>query len=267
MSIFPPMIKTLSSLEVFMAYRYGKFSDHEISWVRENHPALRVREFGALLRGHLDVDARYPYHNSPMLKCEYQIKMRIGIDFIPYVWETGGYLQARAKDMRKELIDMHVHTRPGYICMGTPIRMRRIIQQDRSIRGVFDNLIIPYFYYHTYWKKYGVEPWPGLAHDEWGFCQDYLNNCDMGVVRYLEESPAELTTLVIQRQEIHAEDKCPCGCGKAKQCRCGAVDGFNALKRDYHALSNEQKKSLQFRVKKMKTRKLGRLRNLLPQTK
>ena len=229
---------------------YRPFLPCEVAWVRKHHSysSLLVSDHGRLLSGLLRFKANYPDYKkeSLVLEGEYQVEVRIGLDSIPYVWEVGGYLQNRADEMGRPLIDMHVYPRGKHICMGTLISMRRIIRQHESlpkkfIEGVFDNLIVPYFYYHTYWKKYGREPWPGLAHDKWGFCQDYLNNRDIEVLSYLNQCPPEVALLVILQGKIHANDECPCGCGKAKRCHCGAVKGFNALRKDYFSLSNAQK--------------------------
>ena len=230
---------------------YRPFSPCEMAWVRKRHPALLVSDKECLLSGLLQFKAQYPDYNNKklVLADEYQVEVRIGSNSLPYVWEVGGYLENRADEMEMKLEDMHVYPADKSICMATPISMRRIIRQHKSlqkkfIEGVFDNLIIPYFYYHTYWREYDREPWLGLAHGAWGFCQDYPNNPGMGVMRYLRECPPKVIFLVVFGRDIHANGKCPCGCSSAELCRCGAVQGFNALRKDYRSLPHAQRQEL-----------------------
>ena len=229
---------------------YRSFLPCEVVWVRKRHPALLVSDQGRLLSGLLQFKAAYPDYNNEklVLADEYQVEVRIGLNSMPYVWEVGKYLENRAKEMGRPLVDMHVYPRGEHICMGTSISMQRIIEQHKSLRkkfieGVFDNLIIPYFYYHTYWREHGCEPWLGLAHDEWGFCQDYPNNRGMGIMRYLKKSPPKAIYRVVFGRDIHA-NKCPCDCDRAEPCRCGAVQGFNALREDYRSLPHAQRQEL-----------------------
>ena len=227
---------------------FKKLSDDELNWVREYHPALRVRDAGALLIGTLELCGRYEDLDGQQLELEdkYQVAIRFEYDNFPHVWETAERLQDRATRLQKDIMDMHVYPNTGgKVCMGLAPSIRRICSEDPTIQGVFHNLIIRYFYYHTYCETYNREPWRCLSHGVWGFCQGYPNNRSMGIIKYLEQCPyIPLIRLIIERGKIHANGECPLDCGRAKRCRCGAVKGFNALRKDYLSLPDVQKQKL-----------------------
>ena len=228
--------------------KYKKLSDDELNWVREYYPALRVREAGALLSGTLDFCGQYDDINGQQLeelKGKYQVAIRFEYDNFPHVWETAGRLQARATQLKKDIVDMHVYPGAnGKVCMGIAPNIRRICAEDPTMKGVFYNFIIRYFYYHTYLEKHDREPWPCLAHGAWGFCQGYPNNRDGGIIKFLGQCPSTVMSLVLLKPYILPNGKCPCGCGKADLCCCGAVQGFNALHEDFRSLSRLQKQEL-----------------------
>ena len=209
--------------------------------MRKNHPTLIVHEEGRLLRGTLHFNAYYDYRNKqlPVLEDEYEVEMRFNPGLFPHVREIGGRLQKKADKMGKPLMDMHVYPISGEICMGTAATMTKIINDDNSIQGVFHNLIIRYFYYHSFWEKHGQEPWPGLAHGMQGFCQDYINNRKLGVLNYLQQS-CPLLIMKVKGKTVRGSDPCLCEKRKAKSCNCGAVKGLKAMQKDYRAMQKRR---------------------------
>lgn len=220
-------------------------SSVDLAWVREHHSALMVREKGRLLRGPLQFKAYYEDRDKRTLELEDEYMIEMYFDhnfsgFFPRVWEIGGRLQKRADDLGKPLIDMHVYSDSGEICMGTKPTMIRIINNDPSIKGVFHNLIIRYFYYHTYWERCGREPWPGLAHDIQGFCQDYLNNREKGIQSYLSLTGCPKLKALVQRK-FGKKTSCICRRRKTKHCNCGAMKGLKAMQKDYVKMQRQNR--------------------------
>ena len=88
----------------------------------------------------------------------------------------------RAKEIAKEkgrpitdplnLLDLHIYPETKELCLGSPMAVSMKMEQINSIRGFFEELLIPYLYYHSYWKKHGSEPWLGLSHDAAGILED-----------------------------------------------------------------------------------------------
>ena len=212
---------------------YRKLTADELIWVEENYRALRPREAGGLLRGTLEF--RAAYQNREELHDEYQVDIRIGSDNLPHVWETGGRLEARAVQLKKSIADMHVYPKTGEACMGTTPIMQKICSEDPTIKGMFYNLIIRYFYYHTHWERKGVEPWPGLPHGIEGILQDYADN--RGSISPLSYAAAsELPAWFIEAakggKKFRPNDKCLfCGL-KVKKCACKGMENYNIFRKD-----------------------------------
>ena len=137
-------------------------SSGELAWVRKNHPTLIVHEEGRLLRGTYILMLTTSIATNSCRYWKMSTKLKCNPGLFPHVREIGGRLQKKADKMGKPLMDMHVYPISGEICMGTAATMTKIINDDNSIQGVFHNLIIRYFYYHSFWEKFGDEPWPGL---------------------------------------------------------------------------------------------------------
>ncbi len=207
-----------------------KFSISELNWVRDHHDDLKVREEGELLRGLLVFSAHYKDRNKKELKLqgEYKVEIRIGNNNIPQVWEKGGYLQARADELGKDIIDMHVYPVSKKICMGTMPMMKTIYAGDPTIKGIFYNLIIRYFYYHTYWKQEGVEPWDGLKHDIGAIIEDYVDN--RNIVCVSEYIKYYLSLDLIKCLDIR--EMCLCNKYKMKECSCGIMEKCDIFRED-----------------------------------
>lgn len=212
---------------------YKTLNRTDLAWVRDFYPALSVREAGRLLKGGLRFKrpGSYRHKDLPVLEDEYQVEIRFGERNFPYVRETGGRLKSQADELGKPLEDMHVYPATGDICMGTPFTIRKIIHEDDSLKGVFDNLIIPYFYYHTYLQKYDKEPWPGLLHGALGLYQDYPKNRDVGAKQYIHTFP--YLEDEVQHTVLKGHKPCFCGRRATKNCNCGVMKGFEMLQKDY----------------------------------
>ncbi len=217
-------------------HQYRIFLEGELNWVELNHPSLLVCEEGTMLRGPLKFFAKYEDFNKNFLELEdeYNVNIRIGWDHMPHVWETGGRLQTRADNLGKQLIDMHVYPNTKEICMATVPMIKAIYADDPTIKGIFYNLIIRYFYYHTYWEQQGVEPWKGLRHDDAGIIDDYFDNrgivCVSEYIKYLSyTSKKRLNSRNIRR----TEKKCLCNKYKKKDCRCGIMEKYHIFEKDF----------------------------------
>ncbi len=219
-----------------------KFSRSELNWVRTNYPSLKVREEGELLRGLLVFSAEYEDRNKKTLKLqdEYNVEIRIDIDNVPHVLEKGKRLQTRADELKKPLEDMHVWEEK--ICMATAPRMKAIYADDPTIKGIFHNLIIRYFYYHTYWEQQGVEPWDGLKHGYAGIIEEYVDNPAGDVFEYSKYLSPELQKCLNNRKSRRKRKKCVCNKRTIKNCSCGIEKKYNIFEKDFLANKNNHAK-------------------------
>ncbi len=221
-----------------------KFSEDELNWVKAKHPFLQVRKEGALLCGALVFSAEYEDRNKKKLKLqdEYNVEIRIDSDNVPHVWEKGKRLQARADELKKPLIDMHVYTGGEKICMATVPMMKAIYADDPTIKGIFHNLIIRYFYYHTYWKQECVEPWDGLKHGDAGIIEEYIDNPASDVFEYSKYLSHELQKCLNIRKSRRKRRKCVCNKLTIKNCSCGIEKKYNIFEESFLANKNNHTK-------------------------
>ncbi len=224
----------------FLIFR--KFSEDELNWVKVEYPFLQVRKEGTLLRGLLVFSAEYEDRNKKTLKLqdEYNVEIRIDIDNMPHVWEKGKRLQTHADELKKPLVDMHVWAEK--ICMATVPMMKAIYADDPTIKGIFHNLIIRYFYYHTYWKQKGVEPWDGLKHGDAGIIEEYIDNPASGVFEYSKYLSPELLKYINIRKISRAREMCICNNYKIKECSCGIMEKYSIFQKNWIAYKSKHKK-------------------------
>ena len=220
---------------------YRKFTADELRWVGENYRALRPREKGGVLRGTLEF--RAAYQNCGELHDEYQVEIRISSDNLPHVWETKGRLEDRAKQLGKKMEDLHVDPKTKEACMGTIPIMQKICSEDPTIKGMFYNLIIRYFYYHTHWERMGVEPWPGLPHGIEGVLQEYADNRGrFSPLSYAAQLPSWFIETAKDGKKFRPNDKCLfCGC-KVKKCACNGMNNYNIFRQDVRKILSQSRR-------------------------
>ena len=229
-----------------MSNQYRKFSESEINRVKAKYSSLSARKEGYVLVGLLEFVAEYEDRNKKKLELrdEYEVKIKIGEDSIPHVWETGGRLQKRADKLgKKDIRDMHVYPNTKWkICMGTVLKMKEICVADSTIEGIFNNLIIRYFYYHTYWERQGVEPWDGLKHGDAGIIEEYIDNPASGVFEYSKYLSPELLKYINIRKISRAREMCICNNYKIKECSCGIMEKYSIFQKNWIAYKSKHKK-------------------------
>lgn len=212
-----------------------QLTDDEITQIHASYPALTVWEEGRLLKGLLQFKACYPDikgNELEEIQDEYEVAIKFEKNNVPHVWEIGGRLQRRARDLKRSIISMHVYPHNHEACLGTPFHIRKIMRKDPTIDGAFRNLIVRYFYYHAYLEKHGREPLPGLGHGCEGYFQGYSR--DIGPDAFWECVPWGMPREFwkkIEHLEKLAESDWPCLClqRRAQNCSCGAVEGFDTL--------------------------------------
>ena len=195
-----------------------------------------------LLRGTLQFRAQYEDSSNRTLelKDEYQVDIRIDTDNIPHVRETGGRLDAPDRIARlgkKDIMDMHIYPKTKEVCLGTIPNMLKIYSEDPTIKGIFYNLIIRYFYYHTYWEQIGVEPWPGLPHGFFGILKEYARlRGSVNPRLYAPHLTPAILCMLNSNKRLGKNRTCFCPkARKAKHCDCGTIDIYNLLCEDYQS--------------------------------
>ena len=232
-------------------YGYRAITDCEKSWLSKHQHQLFVKEKDNVIYGDLrfraeaelcNKERKVYLHNSSLDSpsesyIEDSYRVHFGLDkrdWTPKIWETEGKL---LKQLRPHGInnprDAHVNN-DGLLCLGVSNLLREKVRINLTLGYVINWLIIPYFYYHSYWAKFGIEPWPGLAHGDIGVLQSYFEEGD----NLLDPTPWENQLSPsfrkkIRHEKIRRNDRCLCDKKvKANRCRCMAVEGYKRLQRN-----------------------------------
>ena len=164
-----------------------KIGPSDRDWLNSRFSALNVispRE----MRGEFDFRASLvdktarcvqPHYEQPdeavrglpgFIEDRFHIRVRFPEGGAPEVWEIGGRLCTRCQKLMargdaKGMADMHVYPQRGNACLGHPHYLVETLRQQPEVGEFIEQFLIPYFYFHGYWEKYGEQPWEGLSHD------------------------------------------------------------------------------------------------------
>lgn len=132
---------------------------------------------------------------------------------IPKVKEIGGKIPQDG--------DFHVNN-DGTLCLGSPLRLIKIIHAHPTLSGFAEKCLIPYLYAVSFKLKKNQNFLFGeLAHGESGITDDYS-----AMLRLNEQSSINLAMQLLGTKKRIANKKaCPCGCGK----KLGACSYHNIL--------------------------------------
>ena len=227
----------------------------DIKWLRKHYTGLRVRNDNAVV-GILRYRARKIgplrvniFHGPPSdeernerfyIEDKYAIDLSFDGGGLPHVKETGGRLKRRAQEIADgDLPTVHVFPKSEELCLGSNLSVRLRMRKIDTLEDFFDELLIPYFYYHSYWEKHGQEPWPGRSHG----CDVAVHLEDMyrhrkfldseianEAIRFLLEQGAP--PHIFDNEKMGPNAKCFCGSRrKVKDCHPEAREGFNILRK------------------------------------
>lgn len=121
---------------------------------------------------------------------------------LPKVVETGGKIPR----------DGHFHVNPdGSLCLGSPLRLLKIIHKSPSLSGFAVKCLEPYLYAVSYKLRNGGGFLFGeLPHGNQGILEDY--SCMFGLKEVFQIEKA--VQLLCVKKRIANKKLCPCGCGK-----------------------------------------------------
>ena len=117
-------------------------------------------------------------------------------DILPRVTETGGKMEPNYE---------HVFT-DGTLCLAIPIEMREIFDQQPSLLGFVNRLVIPYFYGYCHWREYGQHPFGEQKHGGEGIVQYYVESLNL-----TNEVTALAFLCLLYEHGYRGHHNCPCG--------------------------------------------------------
>lgn len=158
---------------------------------------------GILISGTFRFRAHPPKH--PEIEDQFDLSIRVPEGFpgaVPLVSEEG-----------KRLFPYEAfHVNPnGTFCLGSPLRMLIMLQQEPTFTGFIATILVPYLYAMSHKLRYGGEfVFKDLDHGSPGLLADYREILQIDSVNQVLPTLKALGL----RKRLANKQPCPCGCGK-----------------------------------------------------
>lgn len=150
--------------------------------------------------------------NDVVVDEHYAVKIEVPRGFpraLPRVFETQGR------------VPQTFHRNPDRsLCLGSPIAIRFEIEEEPTVGGFIDRVIVPYLYSHAYYVRFGRMPFGELAHGATGLEDDVRR-----LFRLPRGTNAEEFLRLASLKRRHANKRrCPCRSGlRVGRCHAAAV--------------------------------------------
>jgi len=176
-----------------------------------------------VLRGRFAFTAAH--RDAGEVKDEFDLEIEIPPSFpreVPLVTETGGRIPKEA--------DSHVNPADGTLCLGSPLRLLRLLAEQPSMIGFADKCLVPYLFAQSQRLSGGGSfAFGELAHGLPGMLDDYVAMFGVKDVR----QAVETLRMLGMKKRLANKQLCPCGCRKKLgQCR------FNAMIREFRVIAS-----------------------------
>ncbi len=180
------------------------FSQIGLTEFLENNPKASLRpstDGNIYIRGKFLVSATTK--KKPQIDDKYDLEIMIPYDFpqnLPLVKE----IDNRVND---ESSSGHM-LKGGYLCLGSPPRLLKIVNHNPTISYFFEKCVIPYLYAISFRERYGGKMVFGeLSHGYMGLLEDYLELYDTEQIK-------SVIYLVNKKKRVANKLLCPCGCNQ-----------------------------------------------------
>lgn len=227
-------------------------------WLVQKYPSLKIRDDSdvTILFGTLKINMVYEdkggnfvifpkkYDGSGVcIKDEYEVKIlfqKSNITELPQVFETGSKIKNLARGKGLPLSDLHVNG-DGSVCLCVAGKEKEYFPDGFKTQVFFNQLLIPFFYAQTYFRKYGNWPWGEYGHGILGIFEAYYEkqNTDRlaaeEMLRTLKLSSDWnlISAKFKRRDQIKGHMICPCGKNmKIRKCHPQALAGMWKFKND-----------------------------------
>ena len=155
---------------------------------------------------------------------EFELEIEIPPPFpkeLPRVTETGGRIPKK--------VDCHVNEVDGTLCLGSPLRLLRLLAEEPTLTGFAARCLVPYLFAQS--RKLagsGTFTFGELTHGLPGMLDDYVA---LFGVRDISQAVEALRLLGMKTRRAN-KLPCPCSCRKRLgRCR------FNAKLREFRAVA------------------------------
>lgn len=164
--------------------------------------------------------------------------------FLPEVWEIGGRIKATQKKWGIDnLVDLHVYSK-GDCCLCILPELDQKLPNGFNLEDFFHRLLVPYFYYQSYYEQFGQEPWRGYSHNDAGYLESYLyrqNTSPDLMKKYLIFLSPKTLKLLYDKKQLKGHHLCFCQSNqKFRKCHYDAMFGYEQLRKDISKMGLNQ---------------------------
>lgn len=152
-----------------------------------------------ILRGRFEFTAQYLDH--PQISDAYELEICIPKSFpsdVPTVKELGNKIPRDGNH--------HVNSNDDTLCLGSPLRLKIIVQDEKNLLSFVHQCLIPYLYWISS-NNFSVGE---LAHGSDGLLTDYADIFNLGSIEMVVPFLKGLSV----RKRVANKEPCPCGCLK-----------------------------------------------------
>jgi len=96
----------------------------------------------------------------------------------------------------------------GTFCLAPPLAERQAFNEDPTLLGFFNHLVIPYLYSYCYWEKHGSYPFGDRPHGFHGLIEHYLEIFETQAKPELRDGLERIV-----KYGYRGHHPCPCGSG------------------------------------------------------
>ena len=235
-------------------------SSDEISWLQANYPDLYFDAGQRCISGELSFrmfyseqlgdgyivnpDESFEGQDGTLIEDVYEIDIRLNDSkALPEVREVGGRIVKSLLEWNiEDPSDLHIHPN-GALCLCVETEIEKNLPNGFNLRDFFWNLLIPFFFYQSYFERFGREPWPGYGHGDIGVLESFQNRVKLDnhlsyttIHSYLESLSKQTRMRIHENVEAKGHHRCLCGSKKIiRKCHKKAMYGYNSLRLQIHA--------------------------------
>jgi hypothetical protein len=153
-----------------------KIEEEYIEYILKNYPNLECDIKNNFIIGNISFYREYKGHS---IEDEYNIK----IDFnnipknsiLPKVFITDNKIEKIAQNLYVDKKDLHLNDDNSF-CLILDLREKEYFPNNFNINKFFEELLEPYLFWVSYYKRYKKPPWQGYEHGELAYLEWCIEN-------------------------------------------------------------------------------------------
>ncbi len=204
-------------------------TQQDIKWIKEKYPKITIHADKLVIYGIVNFHLKY---NGTVLKDEYSVKVKLSCkanSIIPKVSETDGKIKLIAKELSKPLIDMHVdENEDKTLCLCIPQKEKDYFPNGFNFKIFFEQLLEPYLYWVSYYRKFKYPPWEEYAHGMFGYLELYAE----GHINFSELKKLITEEKLEEISNLKGHDLCLCDKKKLRNCHKYIYQAIYKLKKE-----------------------------------